>query len=69
MADVLHRDQAFAYSRPVRAGDRLVVTSDGSTREIDGRQVLTMRTEVSTTEGEHVCTARSVIVYSGPVTG
>lgn len=68
MADVLHRDQAFTYSRPVRAGDRLVVTSDGSAREIDGRHVLTMRTEVCTAEGEHVCTARSVIVYSGPVT-
>jgi acyl dehydratase len=67
MADILHRDQAFAYSRPVRAGDRLVVTSEVSAREIDGRQILTLETDVSTTDGEHVCTANSVMVYSGPV--
>jgi acyl dehydratase len=67
MADILHRDQVFAYSRPVRAGDRLVVTSEVSAREIDGRQILTLETDVSTTDGEHVCTANSVMVYSGPV--
>jgi acyl dehydratase len=67
MADILHRDQTFTYARPVRAGDRLVVTSDVSAREIDGRQILTLETDVSTTGGEHVCTANSVMVYSGLV--
>ena len=52
----------------MRAGDRLVVTSELSSREIDGRQILTVATDVSTTEGEHVCTATNVMVYSGPVT-
>lgn len=68
MADILHREQAFTYARPVRAGDQLVVTSAVSSREIDGRQILSLETDVSTTEGEHVCTANSVMVYSGQVT-
>jgi acyl dehydratase len=67
MADILHRDQTFTYARPVRAGDRLVVTSEVATQEIDGRHILTFVTDVSTVEGEHVCTANSVMLYSGPV--
>jgi acyl dehydratase len=70
LADMLHREQAFEYARPVRVGDRLVVTSKSeiSSREIEGRKILTLETDVSTAEGEHVCTAYSVMVYSGQVT-
>lgn len=67
MADILHREQSFAHSRPVRAGDRLVVSSVVDAREIDGRQLLTLRTDVRTVDGEHVCAASSVMVYSGPL--
>lgn len=67
MADILHRDQTFTYARPVRAGDHLVVTSGVRTQELDGRHVLNFETDVRTTDGEHVCTANSVMVYSGPV--
>lgn len=67
MADILHRDQTFTYARPVRAGDRLVVMSEVVTHELDGRHVLNFETDVRTVEGENVCTANSVMVYSGPV--
>ncbi|OZM79630.1 MaoC family dehydratase N-terminal domain-containing protein [Pseudonocardia sp. MH-G8] len=68
IADVLHRDQSVVYSRPVRAGDRLVVTSGVSSREVDGRRLLALESDVRTTDGEHVCTTNSAVVYSGPVT-
>ncbi|MGH8918484.1 MAG: FAS1-like dehydratase domain-containing protein [Actinomycetes bacterium] len=66
LAHILHRDQRFTYTRPVRATDRLVVTPEVEDREIDGRHVLTLRTEVRTTDSEHVCTATSVMVYTEP---
>jgi acyl dehydratase len=68
IADVLHREQSFAYSRPVRAGDRLVVKSGvSSSRVVDGRRVLTLESDVRTCDGEHVCTTNSVVVHDGPV--
>lgn len=67
MADILHRDQGFSHVRPVTAGDRLVVKSDVEATELDGRHLLTLHTDVSTVEGEPVCTATSVMVYSGAV--
>lgn len=68
MADVLHREQGFEHVRPVRAGDRLVVSSDVTTTPSpDGRYVLRFRTGVGTEAGEPVCTATTVLVYSGPL--
>jgi acyl dehydratase len=63
---VVHGDQRFAYNRPVVAGDELVcalsvedVTSRG------GHDLLTTRTEVSTTGGEPVVTVWSKLVARG----
>jgi acyl dehydratase len=62
---VVHADQRFAYTRPVRAGDRLTcvcvleeVTSRG------GHDFLTTRTEV-TADGEPVVTVWSRLVVRG----
>jgi acyl dehydratase len=63
---VVHGEQRFAYTRPVRAGDRLVsVLTVDSIRSAAGNDILATRTELSTPEGEHVVTAYSTIVARG----
>jgi acyl dehydratase len=65
-AMVVHGEQRFTYSRPIRAGD--VVTAQVTLTDIRdaGRNVLlTTSTEIKTVAGEHVCTAVSTIVERG----
>ncbi|MBT3149918.1 MaoC family dehydratase N-terminal domain-containing protein [Streptomyces sp. CHD11] len=60
---VVHGDQKFAYTRPVRAGDRLTVTSTIETvRLMAGNEVLDIRGEVHDQDGEHVVTAWTKLV-------
>jgi acyl dehydratase len=60
---VVHGDQKFVYSRPVRAGDRLVVTTSiESIRSIAGNEILGIRGEVHDASGEHVVTALTKLV-------
>ena len=65
-AMVVHGEQRFEYSRPLRAGD--VVTGEStieSIREVGRNVMMTTRTEVRTVGGEHVCTAFSTLVERG----
>jgi acyl dehydratase len=65
-AMVVHGEQRFEYSRPLRAGD--VVTAQSTISDIRdaGRNVLlTTQTEIRTLDGEHVCTAHSTLVERG----
>ncbi len=60
---VVHAEQRFAYDRPVRAGDRLTVAVTIDTiRSVGGNDMITVRGDVATVEGEHVCTSTSVLV-------
>ncbi|MEO3754782.1 MaoC family dehydratase N-terminal domain-containing protein [Streptomyces sp. B6B3] len=60
---VVHGDQRFAYSRPVRAGDRLTVTSTiDSIKSLAGNEILEVRGEVHDESGEHVVTAFTKLV-------
>ncbi|MFI1969470.1 hypothetical protein BLA24_14590 [Streptomyces cinnamoneus] len=60
---VVHGDQKFAYTRPVRAGDRLTVTSTiESIKSLAGNDVLAVRGEVHDQSGEHVVTAHTMLV-------
>ncbi|MFF8030584.1 MULTISPECIES: MaoC family dehydratase N-terminal domain-containing protein [unclassified Streptomyces] len=60
---VVHGDQKFAYNRPVRAGDRLTVTSTiEKIRSMAGNEVLDIRGEVHDQHGEHVVTAWTKLV-------
>ena len=60
---VVHGDQKFAYNRPVRAGDRLTVTSTIETiRTMAGNDILDIRGEVRDQDGEHVVTAWTKLV-------
>lgn len=64
---VVHGDQKFSYTRPVRAGDRLTVTSTiESIRSMAGNDILDVRGEVHDESGEHVVTAHSKLVARGP---
>lgn len=60
---VVHGDQKFSYTRPVRAGDRLQVTSTiESIKSLAGNDVVTVRGEVHDESGEHVVTAWTKLV-------
>ena len=60
---VVHGDQRFVYTRPICAGDELVVTATiESARTVAGNDMLSARADVATTAGEHVVTTYSTIV-------
>ncbi|WP_371617420.1 MaoC family dehydratase N-terminal domain-containing protein [Streptomyces sp. NBC_00454] len=64
---VVHRDQNFAYARPVRAGDRLTVTSTiESVKVLAGNDIIDIRGEVHDENGEHVVTAWTKLVSRAP---
>ena len=63
---VVHGEQSFAYSRPLHAGDVVVATSTvESIRAIGGMSMMVTSTDISTVDGEHVCTTKSTIVERG----
>ncbi|MEU1594831.1 MaoC family dehydratase N-terminal domain-containing protein [Streptomyces sp. NPDC005708] len=64
---VVHGDQRFSYIRPVRAGDRLSVTSTiESIKSLAGNDVLDIRGDVHDEAGEHVVTAWTKLVARAP---
>ena len=65
-AMVVHGEESFSFTRPVQAGDVLVlqqriedITAKGS------NELLTLVTEVTTESGEHVATVTNTIVSRG----
>ncbi|QDY78481.1 MaoC family dehydratase N-terminal domain-containing protein [Streptomyces qinzhouensis] len=63
---VVHGAQRFAYTRPVRAGDRLsVVSTIESIKSMAGSDVLDIRGEVRDESGDHVVTAWTKLVARG----
>ncbi|MBV9795758.1 MAG: MaoC family dehydratase N-terminal domain-containing protein [Actinobacteria bacterium] len=63
---VVHGEQRFEHARPLHAGD--VVVAQTTITDITPRRTMTMlttRTEITTTGGEHVCTALSTLVERG----
>lgn len=63
---VVHGEQRFSYSRPVRAGDALTVTvTVEGIRSAGGHDMVTSRSDVATVDGEHVVTAYSTLVVRG----
>lgn len=63
---VVHGEQRFVYTRPVRAGDQLrVLLTVENIRSAAGNDILTTRGDVSTVDGEHVVTAYSTLVARG----
>jgi acyl dehydratase len=63
---VVHGEQSFAHSRPLHAGDLVVATTTiESIKAVGALSMMVTSTDLSTTEGEHVCTARSTLVERG----
>jgi acyl dehydratase len=63
---VVHGEQAFVYSRPIRAGDVLQVTSRvHSIRSAAGNDMLTTHGDVTTVDGEHVVLSIGTLVVRG----
>lgn len=60
---VVHGDQKFVYTRPVRARDLLTVTSTiEAIKSMAGNDILDVRGEVHDASGEHVVTAWTKLV-------
>ena len=63
---VVHGEESFVYSRPVVAGDELVVTNTiENIRAAAGTDMITVKSSVSTTSGELVVVTTMVIVARG----
>jgi acyl dehydratase len=63
---VVHGEQSFAYSRPIRAGDVLVgVPRIVDIRDAGRNELMTWEAVISTVEGEHVVTAVNTLVSRG----
>jgi acyl dehydratase len=63
---VVHGEQRITHHRPIRAGDRLVATTTiENVRTVAGNDMLTTRVELTTDDGEAVCTAISMLVARG----
>ena len=60
---LVHGEQRFVHHRPITAGDEIVgVLTVDSVKAVGGNSMVTTRTELSTVEGEPVCTATSTVV-------
>jgi acyl dehydratase len=67
---VVHGEQRYVHHRPVRAGDVLTATSTvEDIRDAGKNELMTIRQEVRTAEGEAVATAYNTIVSRGTAEG
>jgi acyl dehydratase len=65
-AMVVHGEQSFAYDRPLRAGDVVVAqTTIESIKQVRSLTTMATTTEITTVDGERVCTAHSTLVERG----
>lgn len=63
---VVHGEQRFAYSRPLVAGDRLLISSTiENIRSAAGNDMITLRADIRTVEGEDVAQCWSLLVARG----
>jgi acyl dehydratase len=63
---VVHGEETFSHSRPLHAGDVVVATTTvESIRTVGAMSMLVTSTDISTADGEHVCTAKSTLVERG----
>ncbi len=63
---VVHGEQRFTHTRPVRAGDELSAQLTVDTlRQIGGADIIGTRSEVTDAAGRPVCTAFATLVHRG----
>jgi acyl dehydratase len=67
---VVHGEMRFTFHRALRAGDRIVsVNHVDDIRDAGRNELVEMRTEVTTEDGEAIATLRSTIVSRGTAAG
>ncbi|GLU49270.1 MaoC family dehydratase N-terminal domain-containing protein [Nocardiopsis ansamitocini] len=60
---MVHGEQRFSYSRPMRAGDVVnCVTTITEIKSLGRNELITLKSELSTVEGEHIVTTRNLLV-------
>ena len=60
---VVHGDQRFVYERPLRAGDRItVVVTVESIKTLAGNDLIVLRGDVDSVEGERIVTSYTLLV-------
>ena len=65
-AMVVHGEQRFEYTRPMRAGDVVTCTSTiTEIRSIGNNEKMVVETDVKTVEGELICKSYNTIVERG----
>ncbi|MDO9486218.1 MAG: MaoC family dehydratase N-terminal domain-containing protein [Actinomycetota bacterium] len=63
---VVHGEQSFSYTRPICAGDELIVTTViENIRSMAGNDMITTKGIITTVAGEPVATATSMLVSRG----
>jgi acyl dehydratase len=63
---VVHGQQSFSHARPLHAGDVVVATTTvESIKSVGAMSMLVTSTDITTVDGEHVCTAKSMLVERG----
>jgi acyl dehydratase len=63
----VHREQRFAYRRPIVAGEVITATVRiANVTAIGDNDVIVFETKIATPAGEHVCTAKSTFVMYAP---
>jgi len=64
---VVHGEQRFSFTRPIVAGDELVVTTTiEAIRTMAGNDMITTRGDVTTLSGEPVVVTTALLVARGP---
>jgi acyl dehydratase len=60
---VVHGDQRFVYERPLRAGDEItVVVTVESIKTLAGNDMIVLRGDVDTVQGERTVTSYTLLV-------
>jgi acyl dehydratase len=63
---VVHGEQRFTYTRPIHAGDELLCSSTiTEIRSVGRNEFVTLRSDVTTLDGEPVCTTYNTLVERG----
>lgn len=66
----VHGDQRFTWTRPLREGDDVTaVLTIEKVRNRGTADMVTVRVDLSTLAGEHVCSATSTLLHSHPTEG
>ncbi|MFD0853561.1 MaoC family dehydratase N-terminal domain-containing protein, partial [Actinomadura adrarensis] len=65
-AMVVHGEQRFEYTRPMRAGDVVVTTSKiTEIKSVGNNEKMVVETDIKTVEGELVCRTYNTIIERG----